>query len=336
MKGKKIVSVGLVTAMTLALAAAPAFADSTTESAEAAAIDYSKIKVGVLLKPESNTYWSGMGAAIEKWAKEKGCTVDLYYAESESNISGQLDQMENMIGKDYDAICAAPLSASNLVQGVVDATKKNIVVVNVDEQIDPSAVKDGGGVMYAQYTTDNELVGKKAADYIIEQIGSGQGGIVEGTAGNATSQARTDGATKEFEATDGFEIVASTSGEWDQLKAQDAAAAMITANPDLKAIYCCNDVMALGAVSAVQNANKQDSIIVVGTDATEDGKNSIAKGEETATIGQDNTGIGIQCVEAACRAVSEGWKPADHVGEDVDVEYVDSFLVTKDNVADYQ
>lgn len=315
--------------------ASSAPASSTAASTATSTADYSGIKIGVLLKPESNTYWSGMGAAITEWAKQTGATVDIYYAESEENISGQLEQMENMIAKGYDAICAAPLSASNLVQGVKEATDAGIIVVNVDEQIDPAAVKEAGGAMYAQYTTDNILVGEKAATYITQKITSGKVAIIEGTAGNATSQARTKGATDYFAKQSGIELVASTSGDWDRLTAQDVATAMITANPDLKAIYCCNDVMALGAVAAVQNANKTDSILVVGTDATADGKTSISNGEESATIGQDNEGIGIKCCIAACEAVKAGWKPADHVGEDVKVEYVDSFLVTPENVKDY-
>ncbi len=323
---KKVLALGLAAVMAMSMA--------PVAMAEEAA-DYSGIKIGVILKPESNTYWSGMANAIREWAEETGAEVDILFAESESNIPGQLEQMENMIAQDYQAICAAPLSSSNLVEGVAKATEAGIIVVNVDEEIDKQAVLDAGGVMYAQYTTDNILVGEKAATYITEQIGEGQVAIIEGTAGNTTSQQRTQGATDYFAQQEGIELVASQAGDWDRLKAQDVAAAMITANPELKAIYCCNDVMALGAVSAVQNANMQDQIIVVGTDATEDGKNSIKNGEETATIGQDNEGIGIQCCIAACEAVKAGWNPADHLGENIEPTYVDSFLVTADNVDDY-
>ena len=98
----------------------------------------------------------------------------VYCAESEDNIQGQLEQMENIISKDYDAICAAPLSASNLVEGVLKACDAGIPVVNVDEGIDAEAVKEGGGNMVGMYTTDNVLVGQKAAEYITEQIGSGE------------------------------------------------------------------------------------------------------------------------------------------------------------------
>ena len=61
------------------------------------------------------------------------------------------------------------------------------------------------------------------------------------------------------------------------------------------------------------------------------------KGEETASIGQDNTGIGIASVKSAIKGVKEGFVPADHIGDEnyPVINYVDSFLVDSDNVADY-
>ena len=215
---KKILALGLAAVMAMSMAPV-----AMAEEAE----DFSGIKIGVILKPESNTFWSGMAAGIKEWAAETGAEVDVLFAESETNIPGQLEQMENMISQDYQAICAAPLSSSNLVEGVAKATEAGIIVVNVDEEIDKQAVLDAGGVMYAQFTTDNILVGQKAAAYITEQIGEGQVAIVEGTAGNTTSQQRTKGATDYFAEQEGIELVASQSGDWDRLKAQDVAAAMI-------------------------------------------------------------------------------------------------------------
>lgn len=302
------------------------------------ATDYSGVKVACLVKTESNVYWSDMGAAILEWAEENEATVDMYYAESEENITGQLEQMENLITKGYDAICIAPLTAANLVEGVAKATEAGIVCVNIDESMDFEAVRDAGGVVYSNFVTDNYVVGQKAAEYIAEKIGEGEVAIVEGAAGNTTSQLRTSGAAETWEKMDGIELVASEAGDWDRMTSMDVASAMITAHPELKAIYACNDVEALGVTEAVINANKLGEILVVGTDATADGKNSIANGEETASVGQDNTGIGIESVKSAIEAVKAGFVPADAVGDEKypEITYVDSFLVDGENVADYQ
>ncbi|NBK93184.1 hypothetical protein D5278_14545 [bacterium 1XD21-13] len=347
---RRVLALLLAATMTLSLAAcgskeeapaetpaqteAPAESEEPAEDAEApAAAAGEEIKIGVLLKPESNEYWSSMKAGLLEWAEgQEGVTVEVLCAESEDNITGQLEQLENMISKDYDAICAAPLSASNLVEGVVKACEAGIPVVNIDESIDADAVKEAGGNMVGMYTTDNILVGQKGAEYITEQIGSGQVAIIEGTAGNVTSNNRTKGATDYFNEK-GIEVVASQPGDWDRLTSIDVATNIMQANPEVKAFYCANDTMALGVYEAVVNAGKQDSIIVVGTDAVANAKESVKNGEMAATVGQDNVGIGIACCELAVKAVKEGWK-ADASAE-MPVEYIDSFLVTKDNVDQY-
>ena len=339
---RRVLAVLLTGAMALGLAACGGSDEAkdtssttdTTAEATTAESGTEEIKIGVLLKPESNEYWSSMKAGIEEWASaQEGVTVDILCAESEDNLSGQLEQMENMISKKYDAICAAPLSASNLVEGVIKACDAGIPVVNVDEAIDADAVKEGGGNMVGIYTTDNVIVGQKGAEYITEQLGgSGDVAIIEGTAGNVTSNNRTKGATDYFNEK-GMNVVASQSGDWDRLTSIDVATNIMQSNPDLKAFYCCNDTMALGVQEAVVNAGKQDSVMVVGTDAVQNAKEAVKNGEMAATVGQDNVGIGVACCELAVKAVNESWK-ADPAAE-MPVEYIDSFLVTKDNADDY-
>ena len=92
----------------------------------ASAKEISEIKIGYILKPESNEYWSSMKAGVLAWAEEKGVQVDVQCVDDESNFTGQLEMMENMINMGYDAICAAPLSANNLVSGAVKAAQNGV------------------------------------------------------------------------------------------------------------------------------------------------------------------------------------------------------------------
>lgn len=292
------------------------------------------IKIGVLLKPEANEYWATMKKGIEEWAEEQdGVTVDILCADSENNTSGQLEQMENMISKKYDAICAAPLSASNLISGVAKATEAGIPVVDVDEAMDQDALKDAGTSVVGIYTTDNEKLGANAAEYIAGKLGEGgKVAIVEGAAGNINSINRANGAKQYFE-DNGQEVVASQPADWDRLTAIDVATNIMQSNPDVQAFYCCNDTMALGVQEAVANAGKQDDIIVVGTDGLKNAMESIKNGEMAATVAQDSKGIGVACCEAAVQALNDGWT-ADADAE-IPVETLDSYLVTMDNVDDY-
>ena len=339
---KKIIALLLSGMMIFSLASCNSTSETTTAGTTAgttAATTAAETKAGaatlkyaVLLKPLANEYWTIMKNGIEAWAKEKNILVDVYAAESETNIAGQLSQLEDIISKDYAGIAVAPLTPVNLISGIVKANEKGIPVVNVDEPVDAAALKEAGGAMIALVTTDNKLVGKTAGDFIVKTIGSGKVAIIEGTSGNVTSQNRSAGAAEALKA-GGCEVVASQPGDWDRIKSLDVAANLIQSNPDLKAFYCANDTMALGVLQAVQNANKTDQIIVIGTDAIAGAKESVAAGELTATVGQDNVGIAVRCLELLIKSVDDGWKL--DVAAAMPTEYIDSFLVTKDNVKDY-
>lgn len=340
---KRFIAAFLATVMIVAMAGCTSQAKSETPSSTAAVSQAAtsaeaktaaeNMKIAVLLKPISNEYWKSMKAGIEDWATKNNVKVDVYAAESETNLSGQLDQMQNIITKNYSAICAAPLSAQNLVEGVINASQKGIPVVNIDETIDPAAVKAGGGSMVGEITTQNVTVGQKAGEFITKKIGKGQVAIIEGTSGNLASSDRVKGATEYLNKQDGIKVFASQPGNWDRLISLDVATNIMQTYPDLKAFYCANDTMALGVYEAVVNAKKTDKIIVVGTDAIAGSKQSISEGKMAATVGQDNVGIGVACVKLAIKAVNDGWKPDPSAN--IPVTYIDSYLVTPENVKNY-
>jgi len=85
----------------------------------------------------------------------------------------------------------------------------------------------------------------------------------------------------------------------------DTAATWIDQYPNLKAIYCCNDGMAMGAIQAVINAGKVGQIYVCGTDGDADAIASVAEGNLTATVAQDSAQIGITGLVGVMAAVAD-------------------------------
>ena len=250
-------------------------------------------EVAIILKTLSNPFWVEMKEGIEKEAAAKGIKVDIYAVGSEEDMQEQLKIFENLLGKGYKAIGVAPLSPVNVIPAIVEANKKGIYVVNIDEKIDMEQLKKSGGSVLAFVTTDNVKVGAKGADFIISKLADGgEVAIIEGKAGNASGENRKQGATEAFKANAKFKLVASQPADWDRSKALDLAANLIQKYPNLKAIYACNDTMALGALQAVANANKTGKIIVVGTDGAPEAKDSIKQGKLSATVAQDPGMIG--------------------------------------------
>lgn len=260
----------------------------------------------VILKVETTDFWATMKKGIQEEAKRLGISVDIYAAASEDDTSGQLSILETCIAKGYKAIGVAPLSSTNLINGIAEATQKGIYVMDIDEKVDLQALKAAGGSVIAFATTDNVAVGRQAADYIASKVKSGDVAIIEGKSGNASGEARKQGAKEGFEAAAGLRLADSQPADWDRQKALDIASNYITMYPDLKAIYCCNDTMALGALQAVINAGRLGDILVVGTDGASEAVASVNAGQLSATIAQDSAEIGAQSLRQMVNAVTEG------------------------------
>lgn len=293
-----------------------------TETKESGNAEYA-----VILKTQASDFWVKMKEGVEAEAKELGIKVDVFAAQSEENTEEQLNILQNAVNKGYKAIGIAPLSPVNAVSAVADAYKKGIYVMNIDEKLDMDQLKQQGGAVIGFATTDNVAVGKKAADFIVEKLQKGDKvAIVEGKAGNVSGEDRKNGAQKAFEDA-GMTVVGSLPADWDRQKALDVANSFIQQNADLKAIYCCNDGMALGALQAVMNANKLGEILVVGTDGDAEAVASIEKGELSATVAQDPAGIGRTALREMVEAVKN--KITVDPNAEPKVLPVESKLITK-------
>lgn len=280
----------------------------------------------VVIKTLASPFWRGIQEGVESKAKELGIKVDVYAANSEDDIEGQVQLLENCISKGYKVIGVSPISPVNLNAVIAEAAKKGIYVINIDEMVDLDNLKSQGGAVFGFVATDNVEVGRLGAGYITGQItGGGQVAIIEGMAGNKSGEDRKNGATEAFQNAGGFEIVASQSADWDRTKAFDVANSILTRFPEIKGIYCCNDTMAMGALEAVKTSGK--TVIVVGTDGNEDAIQSVKAGELGATVAQDTRGIGSIGVQLMYDVYKN--KPKIESGVEVPFTGAKAQLVTK-------
>jgi ribose transport system substrate-binding protein len=106
--------------------------------------------------------------------------------------------------------------------------------------------------------------------------------------------------------------------------AQNAAAAIIKAHPNLKAFYANNDGMALGVASAVNAAGLKGKIMIIGTDGISDAYKAIKAGDLTGTVDSYPNLTGQVAVDVAVRLLG-GQKVPRAV-------YTPVALITADNV----
>ena len=122
-----------------------------------------------------------------------------------------------------------------------------------------------------------------------------------------------------------MKVVNTQSASWEMDKANNIATALLNEYAGLKAILCANDSMALGAVAAVQSADKLGRVAVVGFDNISAVRPMLADGRILATADQYGGKLAVFGIEAALQILAGEATPEDKTTA------VD--LVTKDSLA---
>ena len=240
--------------------------------------------LGALVISLTNPYWVGMMEAYEDAAELYGVNIEVMSAPTEGDKQSQLETLEGMALQGYDAIVLSPIEPFNLLPGIVSCNENEVPVINLGPGINVEGLEEMGGHLDGRLTVDFAMQGEMAAQDIVDRIGTGKVAIIQGISGAAQSEGRTEGALSVFEATEGIEVVSVQPADWDSTMAYNVAADLIQAHPDLQAIFCCNDVMALAASQALIDNDAKDGVLLYGVDGTEEAKVAIAEGRMDGSI----------------------------------------------------
>lgn len=234
------------------------------------------LKLGVVEKSLSNEFWRTLSEGYEKAAADAGIEVEIKATTDENDETGQQTMTETLTSQGVNALMMSPISDSNLTAAVENANDAGIVTVNVNDGLIAEADYYVGPNAYQN--------GQLAAQWISEQLGDeGQVAVVIGMAKAFAARERTAGFEDWLtENNSGLELVAEQNADWDRQKSKELAATWIQQYPDLKAIFCNNDDMALGVVEAVKEVDAD--ILVVGVDGIGEAYDSIRAGGLDATV----------------------------------------------------
>jgi ribose transport system substrate-binding protein len=126
----------------------------------------------------------------------------------------------------------------------------------------------------------------------------------------------------------GLKMVAQQSADFDRSKALEVLEALLQAHPEIKAVFCGNDAMAMGAYQALLAVNKADKVKVFGFDGADDVVRAISEGKITATVMQYPKLMARKAAESADSYVKGGRDFPQRIPVAVE-------LVTHDNVAKF-
>ena len=180
------------------------------------------------------------------------------------------------------------------------------------------------------FATDNVAAARKVPDLLAEELGKKGGDVafIPFQQGTLTNELREQGFKEGLKAHPELKLVAEQSSQSDYNTALTVTENILTANPDLDAIFAANEPGVLGAAEAVRQAGKAGDITIVGWDGNPKEVEAVRDGLVSTLVVQNPFRMGYDGVNAAVEIIREG-KTVQ--GGDTGVTFVN-----KDNVDDPQ
>jgi ribose transport system substrate-binding protein len=288
------------------------FACSRSENKPGEKAAIGKPRIALVMKSLANEFFSTMadGAKRHQSANTERYDLIVNGIKNETDLGEQVNLVEQMIVQRVNAIVIAPADSKALVTVLRHAKDAGILVVNIDNKLDADVLKQAG-LTVPFVGPDNREGARKVGEALAKQLKAGdEVAIVEGIPTAFNGQQRRLGFEDAMKNAR-MKIVGIQSGLWEMEKANAVAAGMLSEHPQLKAILCANDNMALGAVAAVQSAGKAGSVLVVGFDNISAIKPMLEKGQVVATADQHADKLAVFGIEAALKILNGDAPPAD-------------------------
>ena len=271
-----------------------------------------KPTIALVMKSLANEFFQTMQKGAEKHHADHAAEYTLISngIKDEQDVAKQQELVEDMISQGVSAIVIAPADSKALVPVCEKALKAGIAVVNIDNKFD-------GGVLASRKLAipfvgpDNRKGARLAAEYLAKKLKAGdEVAILEGVPNAYNGVQRKLGfldAIKEAN----LKLVDSQTGHWETDDANKVFSAMLISHPNLKAVLCSNDSMALGALAALKSAGRNGSVLIVGFDGISAVKDLVKSGDILCTVEQHSDKLATFGIEYALDIVSKKASPAD-------------------------
>jgi ribose transport system substrate-binding protein len=229
---------------------------------------------------------------------------------NESDLAQQVALMEQMMASGVDVIVLAPADSQGLLPVARRAVQQGIVVVNIDNRFDAQLLKQMG-VNIPFVGPDNREGARRVGEALAKTLPAGaEVAIIGGIPGAFNARERQAGFELAMQEA-GMHVVSVQAADWEQARAASTAGAILREHPDLAALLCANDSMALGAVAAVRQAGRSGEVAVVGFDNISAARELIAAGDMFATAEQYGDQLAVFGIEYALQILEQGTRPDD-------------------------
>ncbi|MGB0747874.1 MAG: substrate-binding domain-containing protein [Magnetospiraceae bacterium] len=280
-----------------------------------------KPRIALVMKTLTNPFFVSMEKGARDAEKEFGIELIVRTAAEETSIAQQIDIVERIRrNKEAAAIVIAPGDSTQLIPVLKKAQDEGIVIVNIDNRLDPEFSEKHGLRNVPFISVDNEQGAYLSAKHIFAALSAPtQVAILEGIPTAKNAQARKAGAERAIAEIPHATLVASQSAHWKIDEAYDVSRDLFAKHPDIGAVFCANDMMALGLIRFLGETGRDD-VKVAAFDALDEAKSAIRRGTLVVSIDQQPARQGYLGVTYALDMLNGKEKPAETI---IDVMVVD-------------
>lgn len=250
-------------------------------------------------------------------AADAGAEFD-WQAPAEWDVQQQIPVMDAVLASGPDAVLVQPTDVTALIDSLRQFTEAGIKVITVDTDVEDTSVR------LANITSDNELGGQIAAEFLAEQLPAGAKVLLMGPVpGVYTADLRKKGFEAAIAETD-LDYVDYQTNNDDPVQVAQQVAAVLQKHPDLAGIFAMDTFNGEGSATAVQEAGLGDQVTIVSFDAGPAEVEKLKAGVIDALIVQKAYDMGFMGVEFAVNALN---------GEELEPQtYTDYVVATRENI----
>jgi ribose transport system substrate-binding protein len=236
-------------------------------------------RVAVIVSTLNNPWFVVLADAARDRARELGYETTIF--DSQNDPTKESAHFDNVVAAGYGAVLFNCTDAKGSIANVRRAKAAGIPVFCMDREI------EANDAAVSQILSDSYSGCVSLGQYFVKAVGeTGEYAELLGLVADTNTWSRSKGFHSVVDRYPGLKMAAQQSAEFDRSKAMDVTEAILQGSPKIKAIFCGNDAMAMGAYQALLGAGKAGEVKIFGFDGADDAMQAVAAGKITATVMQ--------------------------------------------------
>ncbi len=208
------------------------------------------------------------------------------------DVDKQIEEIKTLIDDDVELIFINPVDWTKIEPALRSAYLAKIPVIAIDTNVEDDKF------VACTVVSDNYLAGVQCAEHLLQNSSGGKIALLKHSQARSSID-RIKGFCDKISENKNFEIVAEAECLGQLEVAMPAMEEIIKNFPDVNIVMALNDPAAMGAIAALQNADKLNSVMVYGVDGVPETKEMIFSRRMTATAGQSPKKIGRIAADTA-------------------------------------